>query len=146
MIHFVVDYPPNIEEIYAVFGKENIEGKPVIFAYGDSIYNPTDSHISDDVRAHEYVHLRQHGHTREGAAAWWAKYLVDPEFRLSQESEAYQGQYEYFCRMFKDKNTRARYLTAKAEEFSSALYGNIISFKAAGRVIQKLPPKAWYEI
>ncbi len=137
MLNFVVDYPPNIEEIYKVFGKENIEGQPVIFAYGDTIFNPTGANISDDVRAHEYVHLRQHGHTREGAALWWAKYLSDPDFRRSQEIEAYQAQYQYYCRSYKDKNSRARFLERKSEEFSSALYGNIISLRDARYEIQQ---------
>ena len=50
-------YPPNIEEINEKF---NIKGIPIIFTYGDIIYNPLSIVISEELQTHENVHsIRQ---------------------------------------------------------------------------------------
>ncbi len=120
MLYLVKDYPPNWEQIKAVF---NLEGKNPVFTYGDKLYNPTGLTIPDHLLIHEQVHERQ----QIIPEAWWKRYLEDGEFRLSQELEAYRAQYQYIKKNVKDRNVEARFLFAIASDLSSGMYGEIIS-------------------
>lgn len=87
--------PPNIKKIYARF--PHVRGAPVVFAYGDTIYNPGRDAVSDDVMAHEKVHQRQQAEHPGGVEGWWDQYLEDSDFRLDQELEAYGAQLRYYA-------------------------------------------------
>jgi len=52
----VQDYPPNIKDIRKVF---DLSGKQVVFTYGDTIYSPFTSKITDDLLIHERVYVKQ---------------------------------------------------------------------------------------
>src|SRR5258708_5588964 len=83
--------PPNIEDIRKVFPDLQ---KGTVFTYGDTIYAPdiySEAQIESHIHVHEDVHARQQQNPEE----WWAKYLSDPNFRLSQELEAYGEQFRY---------------------------------------------------
>lgn len=121
-------YPPNIEDIKKVFPIS----KNVIFTYGDKIYNPGGNDIDIALMAHEQTHSIQQDNDVKG---WWKKYLEDKEFRLSQELQAYQVQYRYYCKEVKDRNQRYRFLNRLAGDLSSEIYGNIISRSEAIRSI-----------
>lgn len=116
--------PPNIDRIREVFPLTGTE----IFAWGSIIYNPSGSYIPPWLEAHEAVHCKQQGNDIEG---WWDRYLIDAEWRLSQEMEAHQAEYKEFCRLNKDRNLRTRYLTALASRLSSKMYGGIITQQEA---------------
>jgi hypothetical protein len=123
-------YPPNIEEIKKAF---KLDGRNVIFTYGDVIFNPGSNMIDLALMAHEQTHsIQQDGKPEK----WWERYLKDKEFRLSQELHAYQVQYRYYCKEVKDRNQRYRFLTKIAGDLSSELYGNIISKSEAIRLIK----------
>lgn len=127
----VVEWPPNIEEIKAVF---NLEGKKPIFAWGKLIYNPYDGFISTPLLVHETTHsFQQEG---IGPEIWWKQYLLDPEFRKSQEIDAYHQQYLIFCDLHKDRNLQVRYLNDIARDFSSPLYGSIVTVSEAIKLIK----------
>lgn len=86
----VIDgYPPNYEEIKIIFPALP---RGTAFCYGDTIYNPSGREILPDKDLHEQVHSGQQGSDPE---AWWSRYLTDPEFRLSQELEAYGTQFAF---------------------------------------------------
>ncbi len=129
----VFSYPPNIEEIRKQF---DIDGKPIVFTYGDTLYNPTSADISFDLMAHEQVHEKQHLNYNGGAEAWWTEYLNNKQFRLSQEVEAYRKQWSVFCSRVTNKNDRRRFINLIDGDLSSAIYGNVVTFNEAVRLIK----------
>lgn len=84
----VNEYPPNYELIKFVLNP----GKHATFCYGDILYNPSGRELPLDIEHHEEVHSHQQGNE---PAAWWNRYITDPDFRLSQEIEAYGAQYAF---------------------------------------------------
>jgi hypothetical protein len=116
------DYPPNYEEIKKVLNPP----ETVIFAHGDTIYNPSKAVITEDLKIHEGVHSVQQGNDPE---KWWKEYLSNPKKRLEWETEAYAAQFRYF------KDTPERFkkfvLGRMAMELSGEIYGNIISYGEA---------------
>lgn len=129
----VFAYPPNIDDIRKEF---NIEGKAVVFTYGDTLYNPTKADISFDLMAHEQVHEKQHLNYNGGAEAWWKEYLINKDFRLSQEVEAYRKQWSVFCTKVTDRNDRRRFIKLIAGDLSSAIYGNVVTLNEAINLIK----------
>jgi hypothetical protein len=117
-----IEYPPNIVEIRKAFTLP----KNVVFTYGEFTYNPDSVIISPDLAVHEETHVKQQQGNETVAKLWWQKYLSVPEFRLSQEVEAYRNQYQYICGKVKDRNARERNLTVLAGFLSSEMYGNLI--------------------
>mgnify|MGYP001563295695 CR=1 FL=1 len=128
------EYPPNIKKIEAVLGKDPIESG-VVYTYGSTIYNPHGGYIPDDLMVHEETHMKQHG---DDPAAWWDKYLVDPEFRLHEELEAYRNQYKQFRSHSKNRDRQKSFLFAYkiATDLSGPIYGNIISRQDALNMIK----------
>lgn len=120
-MRILIERPPNFNEIIKVFPSvEYATG--VIFCYGDAIYNPNGIYLSEASITHERVHSIQQGiHPKE----WWDEYLINPEFRLQQEIEAYGTEYSV------DPYNIDHY----ARVLSGPTYGNIISFEEAKRKI-----------
>lgn len=127
--------PPIYENACAAF---RINPKTVIFTYGDTIYNPNGLVLSDDLIAHEQVHIEQQKANDKDAQIWWTKYLQDSEFRLSQEVEAYAKQYNFICK-YKTQNRQTRFTILKryAEVLSGGLYGNCVSYMRAMQIIKE---------
>lgn len=120
--------PPIIDAIRLAFPLSGNE----IFAWGDIIYNPSKTTIPPWLIAHEEVHQRQQG---EDVRGWWDRYLIDAEWRFTQELEAHQVEYRVFCVLNKDRNHRARYLNMISHRLSSKLYGNVITkYEAMKRI------------
>jgi len=105
----------------------------VIFTYGDKIYNPGGTEISEDVMEHEETHSEQQGLDPD---AWWARYLTDPIFRIAQESEAYAKQYDFMCARVRDRNRRNQFLIYLAGQLSGPMYGNVIDGNGAIKMIK----------
>jgi hypothetical protein len=122
--------PPNIDAIKKVF--PHVEKYKAVFAYGDSIYNPYGARFDPFMIAHEETHSIQQGDDVEG---WWTKYLEDPNFRIEQEAEAYKVQYLAACAKSIDKEKLDRYARRLAEALSGPIYGELISFTNALRLI-----------
>jgi len=109
-----------------------------IFAYGDTIYNPGNIDIPDDLIAHEMVHLNQQNYNNKDAAIWWGKYLRDSEFCLSQEVEAYGMQYAYVCQhKTSNKQTQFTLLKRYAEILSGPLYNHCVGAIKAMQLIKE---------
>lgn len=132
-----VEIPPVWDNAMARF---RINPRTVLFAYGDTIYNPgnVDLEKADDIIAHEEVHLMQQKNSREEAALWWGKYMRDPQFLLSQEVEAYGKQYWYVCK-YKTQNKQMRFnlLRTYSEILSGPLYGGVVSLMHAMDLIRE---------
>ena len=128
----VIDFPPNYEMIKNRF---DIEGKSIVFTYGDKIFNPQGTHIADHVIEHEKVHMRQQ--EEMGIEEWWAKYLLNDEFRVSQETEAYQTQFDFIKKHVKDRNKQFNFLQLLARDLSSEMYGNAITKSKAVALIKR---------
>ncbi len=121
--------PPNISKIRATFQV------PIgaVFTYGAYIHNPDNSVITEDIIIHEKTHEIQQGSDPE---AWWNLYMVDSQFRLFQEVEAYRNQYAFYCRKVKDRNKRDKFLRKLGNDLGSEMYGNIISVSGAMKQIK----------
>ncbi len=128
-MQIVKDFPPNIKQLYSKFKIT----PDTVFTYGDKLYNPMGNHITQDLMIHEETHERQQ--KVYGVDQWWAMYIENPIFRLTQEAEAYGEQYKFLKTVFNRKG-RLGALNTLAEHLSSGLYGNIINKKEAKELIE----------
>ena len=89
----ITDYPPNIRQI-----REYLTPPPqAVFAFNETIYNPSGNEVRADILYQENVHFRQ---MKEypSSEIWWTKYLIDKDFRLRMEVEAYAEQVAFVKR------------------------------------------------
>lgn len=127
------ELPPNIKDIEKAFGPMP-KDSPIVFTYGDTIYNPSKLEIDPHLMAHEQVHEIQQ--KQIGVELWWEKYLGDVQFRLKQELEAYAVQYKWV----KDRYTNGTakwFLHRIALDLASPMYGSIIGVYEAETKIRK---------
>lgn len=99
-----------------------------LFAWDNVIYcnyTPT-----NDLITHEITHFKQQN--EYGLENWLEYYLKDDKFRLKMEIEAYRNQ----LNDIKDRNTRAKLRMEVSKHISSSMYGNIISYEDALRVLK----------
>lgn len=122
------------EEIDAVF---HIANRPVIFTWGDTIYDPMSVGVTPELKAHEGVHFSRQTNDPEKIRAWWQQYLVDPAFRLDEELPAHRAEYKTFRALHRDPNARIRALYHIAAKLSGPLYGNLISDSKARQYLAK---------
>lgn len=128
----VKDYPPNYDQIIEAI-PDVADSKNVVFTYGDTIYAPyKKGKLPKHLKEHEKEHTRQQGDDPHG---WWVEYLVNIEFRLAQEVEAYRKQYRFFKSRNHDLQKQANLLDQMALSLSGPLYGNIISIDQAKELI-----------
>jgi hypothetical protein len=127
----VQGFPPNIEKIKAKF---NLTGKSPIFCWGEIIYYPGGTELPEHLIVHESVHSEQQKEAG-GPEIWWAQYLDDPGFRLSQEGTAYRAQYQ-FIKAHDSRQVRRQMLKFFATDLSSPMYGNLVSHDEAIKLIE----------
>lgn len=134
----IEDRPPNFEAIAKVFPGAHGEG--VIFAYGDTIYNPSGRELPPELIAHEKVHCERQ--IDMGVEAWWDQYLVDGDFRFEEELlahiaefKAIMSRYEYGTHAI--ARTREKALDHVAKKLSAPLYGRMITIHQARTAIRK---------
>lgn len=126
----VNSFPPNIEAIRQRF---DIQGRNIVFAYGDILYVPSgNTNIPEHLMVHEETHEKQQ--SVMGVEEWWNKYLVDDQFRLSQEVEAYQNQWQYL-KYNVNRHERRRIFSMIVKDLSGPIYGNLVSREEAERLI-----------
>lgn len=113
------EQPPNYEDIASVF---DIKGKPVVFTFGNVIFNPAGTKLPEHLIQHEIVHCKQQA---GNPLDWWNKYLKNDEFRLSQELEAYRVQYGFFCSINSSKDDRFKFLLKISKDLASEIYGKL---------------------
>ena len=130
-MRIVEENPPNFEEIKKHF---DLSGKVPVFAYGDILYNPAGSEIQPHLLVHEEVHQKQQN--KMGVKKWWAEFIKNPGFRLSQEMMAFIVQYYYVKKNFNGK-AQKWFLSRFADDLSSPMYGNMITRHQAETRIRK---------
>lgn len=133
-------FPPNYQAINDAFA---VRGKPVIFCYGERIYNPAGVVVGPDLVAHERVHSVRQAAYAGSVTAWWDRYIADTEFRLAEEIPAHQAEYAYWrdradadrpVRGF--RSARDWHLSQIAHRLSGALYGGLIGLSEARNLLQ----------
>ena len=114
--------PPNFDQIVAAFPDAVNPG--VIFAYGDTIYNPSGQVIPPALMAHESVHCKRQletvGRVLTGPEAWWSAYTNDVDFRYGEELLAHVA--EFKAQATVDRNHRATLLMRTAQRLIAQLY------------------------
>lgn len=125
-------FPPNFKDIIKVIPAATQHG--IVFTYGDTLYNPSNSIIEDHLETHEAVHMKQQ--EEMGADEWWTEYLKNPKFRLEEELEAYRAQYQMVYKTY-GRQDATFVLKQISDDLSSAMYGNILTRKQARKEIMK---------
>lgn len=128
----VIDYPPIYDEIVAVF--RLYDRTDVIFAWGNRVYNPHGLVIPTHLLAHEAVHGGRQGERDDDIRDWWARYMCDRGFRLSEEVLAHRAEYVWLLQHAPRKQRRSA-LKQVAERLSSPLYGRMTTPPEARRII-----------
>lgn len=123
--------PPIYFKLKKSFG---VQFKDIIIAYDDTIYCADD--LPNHSIAHELIHLDQQ--ERYGVEKWWNEYLVSVKFRLSQEIPAYQAEIRYLKNHPEETTLeyREQWIEYCARCLSGPMYGNIISYKLAVRLLK----------
>lgn len=127
--------PPNIALIAAAFPKA-IESKSVIFAYGNTIYNPWNLPIREWNIIHEEIHFAQQEEVG-GPDKWWDLYINDPKFRAEQELPAYRAEYQCMKKSGMASTTLFYNARHMARALSGAQYGACVLFGHAFKFITK---------
>lgn len=122
--------PPIYDECVARFGADWDRG--TIFTYGDTIH--CKYKISKAKEVHERVHVKQQ--LDFGVENWWFRYFEYPEFRLQEELAAYQAEVAYVKKFEHNLKEKMRLLHNIAVDFSSPLYGNLMTFEEAKQLLQ----------
>lgn len=104
----------------------------IIITYGNNVYCKYE--IPFHLEIHEEVHIKQQN--AYGPEQWWDRYISDPQFRLEQEREAYLKQAIWVKANIKDRNEKYRILNKIVLDFSSGIYGNIITREEASKLIK----------
>lgn len=131
----VHDRPPLWDLIDAKF---KVAGKPILFAWGERIYNPMGVNVPKELHAHEEIHGERQvafGNALLGVfaapehcvEAWWREYIKSPEFRLAEEIPAHRAEYLSVCKRHADRNYRAKALSMIAMKLAAPLYGNLVT-------------------
>ena len=118
---------PNLQLLKDTFGVSETD---LIVAYGDAIYCP-EMGMSKDLLVHEMTHCERQGFNVRTAERWWDKYYESESFRECEEVLAYHRQYEFCCRVYKDRNKQHKILWAMANELTSKRYKLEISHSKA---------------
>lgn len=134
----VVDWPPNIDAIDAVFDvrAKIAAGRGIAFCYGERIFHPTGAYIEPSILVHEATHAMQQSEIG-GPEEWWKRYLVDAKFRFEQEIDAHKNEYAQARLDLKFRAARRVRLREIAQRLSGPLYGRMISYDQAVRQIKQ---------
>ena len=126
----VKGYPPN----YSTILQYLTPSPDAVFAYADTIYNPTDKDIPEDVYIHEEVHGNQMKDWQPDA--WWLNYLMDKKFRFKMEVEAFSSQYQWVKNRVPNKVAKLC-LHDLACNLSAVWYNLNITYSQAQTLIRK---------
>ena len=111
-------YPPHFNQLSKVFP---IKGKPgIIYAYGNTLYNPSGVALSPWIIAHEETHGQRQGDM--GVGAWWDRYMFEALFRTQEEVLAHRVEWLTAKVMLPPKGAE-RYLKTMVDRLSGPLYG-----------------------
>lgn len=126
MITVSKEKPPIYPRLAEKFGAD-IWDRGVVITYGEQIHCKS-GHPAPSIFEHEKVHVLQQ--LAMGRDEWWTRYLEDPEFRLSQELEAYKVEAQYIRRNYPNRRKQAEKLDWLAQSMA-ANYAGMISYAEA---------------
>lgn len=135
----IVAEPPLIEAIDAKFG---VRGQPILFAFGDVIYNPAGGDVPPELMAHEAVHGERQLKLAGGVDAWWQRYLDDDMFRLEEELPAHHAEFLKLVELQRpqwrsERNLRRTMAAHVARKLAAPLYrfGKIVTVETAKKIL-----------
>jgi len=114
--------------------KFNVDGKPVIFCWGQTIHNPERIKVTRELVEHEKIHGARQG-IGPDIEAWWRRYIAEPSFRFQEELPAHRAEYHAFCKRHGSQERRAQYLDCVAAKLASPLYGELVTATEARHAI-----------
>jgi len=123
--------PPNYQAILSAFPAVSKGG--VIFAYGDTIYNPSHVKVTEALNIHEQVHSQQQGGDPE---AWWDRYLGDASFRLQMELPAHLAEWLVTRKTAPNRALRRAALGMIAGKLSSPIYRYTLTKRQAAKLLE----------
>ena len=129
-LKIVNDFPPNYADIIKVF-RLVVDKKSVVFAYGDTIFNPFYVQVPPEIVIHEQVHCLRQAEYEGGPAAWWDRYLHDRQFRLLEELLAHRAEYKALMEAVPNRKMRKGCLAYMAKKLAAPLYDHNISVNLA---------------
>lgn len=121
-------FPPNFAAIHAVFGYASKPG--IVFSYAPDIYTMYPDNIPPEIIAHESVHIERQLGYPGGVEAWWARYLVDREWRYFEELVAHKAEYQYVCQ-YGSRPARRAALKEIAKKLAAPLYDKMVTVDRA---------------
>lgn len=124
-------YPPVYKEIVKRFPA--VRGQATFYCWGDKIYNPRGIEIPPQLIAHEEAHSERQ--LRMGVLAWWDAYLNNGQFRLEEELIGHRAEYCFLRDSGMAANALNQYLKSIANRLSGDIYGKMIDFDTAYRMI-----------
>jgi hypothetical protein len=119
----------------------------VIYAFGDTIYNPGGGFIPPAIVAHEAKHgARQaalgpsaHSTTRwSGVDVWWRCYLENADFRYREELLAHAEEYRARFAVNPDRNWAPKLLLMTADRLLAPFYEYPAGMKTQAEAMQDL--------
>lgn len=127
----VFDFPPIYKEIERTFPLVKRGG--VIFAWGDTIFNPFKVDIPTQLRVHEQVHGVRQGSDVFG---WWLRYLHEPEFRLVEETVAHLAEMKVLFGPNPNRQMKRRIILSTAKRLANPVYRYGCSRKKAEKLLK----------
>lgn len=122
--------PPNYANLLGVFGPQIAKA---VFAYGDTIYNPSRAEIGRELYAHERTHCERQLMLGD-PATWWETYCRSKQFRFEEELAAHRVEWEAY--QTANRVTRRMVLKALASRLSGPLYGRLVTLDRAKQLIR----------
>lgn len=135
----VVGYPPNVETLDRLFNVKS--EKNAIYCWGTTMFNPDNVAIPSWIVAHEAVHAAQQ--TVITTEEWWQLWIDSEAMRLRYEMPAHVVEYRSYCASNPLRNDRRAYLTLIARRLSGKMYGRLISYETARRLIKQYAEQGW---
>lgn len=126
-------YPPNWTELTKHFPIKGKQG--ILYAWGDTLYNPNGVPVTPWIMAHEEVHGWRQNHGWTAVDKWWERYVNDNAFRFTEELDAHKEEWRQFAWAHEIERTRLSYLDLISKRLSSPLYGSLVSYDEAKRLI-----------
>ncbi len=123
--------PPNYAAVVAVFPAAKRPG--TMFCNGRTIWIPNGGTVTPALMAHETVHADRQMVYPGGPDAWWARYLIDGQFRFDEELPAHIAEYRWF--EGRPRGERMCMLRQIAARLAGPLYGRLVTMHQAKRLI-----------
>ncbi len=101
----------------------------IIMVWGDTVYKSKHIDFPNHLVAHEQVHIKQQKGSKLYGLIWLIGYIFSNTFRLNKELEAYRIQYRI--------SGDPKVLHKIATDLSSDIYGNLVSFDEAVKLIKQ---------